>query len=92
MITEIVSRENSYQLAFRALQESQQDERVGWLQRLRANAMERFAELGFPSVKDEEWKYTNVAPLAAIDFKPALLQTTSESDFETEKLAPFRCV
>ena len=74
MVTEIASRENSYQLAFRGLQERQQDERVGWLQRLRANAMEQFAELGFPSVKDEEWKYTNVAPLAAIDFKPALLQ------------------
>jgi len=92
MVTEIASRENSYQLAFRALQERQQDERVGWLQRLRANAMEQFAELGFPSVKDEEWKYTNVAPLAAIDFKPALLQTTSESEFETEQLAPFRYV
>jgi len=92
MVTEIASRENSYQLAFRGLQERQQDERVGWLQRLRANAMEQFAELGFPSVKDEEWKYTNVAPLAAIDFKPALLQTTSESEFETEQLAPFRYV
>ena len=92
MATEIASRENSYQLAFRGLQERQQDERVAWLQRLRANAMEQFAELGFPSVKDEEWKYTNVAPLAAIDFKPALLQTTSESEFETEQLAPFRYV
>jgi len=92
MVTEIASRENSYQLAFRSLQERQQDERVGWLQRLRANAMERFAELGFPSVKDEEWKYTNVAPLAAIDFKPAVLQTTSASELEMETLAPFRCV
>ena len=92
MVTEIASRENSYQLAFRSLQERQQDERVGWLQRLRANARERFAELGFPSVKDEEWKYTNVAPLAAIDFKPAVLQTTSASELEMETLAPFRCV
>ena len=92
MVTEIASRENSYQLAFRALQERQPDQRVGWLQRLRANAMERFAELGFPSVKDEEWKYTNVAPLAAIDFKPVVLQTTSPGELEMEKLAPFRCV
>jgi Fe-S cluster assembly protein SufD len=35
--------------------------------------MESFQELGFPSVKDEEWKYTNVAPIARIDFKPATL-------------------
>jgi Fe-S cluster assembly protein SufD len=92
MVTEIASRENSYQRAFRALQERRQDERVAWLERLRANAMDQFTELGFPSVKDEEWKYTNVAPIAAIDFKPALLQTTAESDLEAEALTPFRCV
>src|SRR4030095_2510266 len=91
MVTEIASRENSYQLAFRALQD-RQDESVAWLHRLRANAMDRFAELGFPSVKDEEWKYTNVAPIAAVDFKPALLQTAAESDLETKELTQFRCV
>ena len=66
MVTEIVSRENSYQQAFRALQESRAaTRRLSWLERLRENAMERFEELGFPSVKDEEWKYTNVAPIAS---------------------------
>jgi Fe-S cluster assembly protein SufD len=29
----------------------------------RKNAISRFAELGFPSQKDEEWKYTSVAPI-----------------------------
>jgi len=92
MVTEITSRQNSYQQAFLALQENQQGERVAWLQRLRAHAMDRFAELGFPSVKDEEWKYTNVAAIAAIDFKPALSQTAGDSEVETELLASVRCV
>src|SRR5258705_6927188 len=92
MVTEIASRENSYQLAFRDLQEDLQSGSVAWLRRLRANAMDRFAELGFPSVKDEEWKYTNVAPIAAIDFKSALSQTAAESELETEALASFSCV
>src|SRR6185437_4342355 len=92
MVTEIANRENSYQLAFRALQEGRESESVSWLRRLRANAMDQFSELGFPSVKNEEWKYTNVAPIAAIDFKPARLQTTTESEIETEELAPFRWV
>jgi Fe-S cluster assembly protein SufD len=92
MVTEIASRRNSYQQAFLELQESHQGESVPWLRRLRANAMDQFAELGFPSVKDEEWKYTNVAPIAAIDFKPALLQTPAESELETEGLARLRCV
>ncbi len=35
-----------------------------WLVGLRANAIDRFAEIGFPSTRLEEWKYTNVAPIA----------------------------
>ena len=38
----------------------------GWLVELRADAMARFAELGFPSTKREEWRYTNVAAIAKL--------------------------
>jgi len=40
-----------------------------WTQPLRQAAMARFAELGFPTTHDEEWKYTNVAPIARIAFQ-----------------------
>jgi Fe-S cluster assembly protein SufD len=33
--------------------------------------MERFEQLGFPAVRDEEWKYTNLAALARETFAPA---------------------
>jgi Fe-S cluster assembly protein SufD len=81
MITEIATPGNSYQEAFRALQESRRESRVSWLERLRENAMDSFQELGFPSVKNEEWKYTNVAPIARVDFKPSIsAETVSEAD------------
>jgi len=41
----------------------------------RASAFGRFRDRGFPTTRDEEWKFTNVAPLAAIPFRP-----TSASD------------
>src|SRR5687768_11401752 len=91
MVTEILTRENSYYDAFRALQESQPDSPGSWLTRLRESAMESFQELGFPSVKDEEWKYTNVAPIAKIDFKPATLAGASTGSLEGE-LADVGCV
>ena len=69
MVTEL-QKENLYQDAFRALQKSRGGE-TSWLDRLRQNAMERFGELGFPSVKEEEWKYTNVAAIARSNFRPA---------------------
>jgi len=41
-----------------------------WLLPLRQNGMARFAELGFPTLHDEDWRFTNVAPLAKLPFKP----------------------
>ena len=84
MATQIAEQENSYQSAFVALQENSSSN--DWLCRLRENAMERFAELGFPSTKDEEWKYTNIAPLtresfsvaAAYEEKPSVRATDLE--------------
>jgi Fe-S cluster assembly protein SufD len=40
-----------------------------WLIRLRRSAIEQFRELGFPTPRLEEWKYTNVAPIASVPFR-----------------------
>jgi Fe-S cluster assembly protein SufD len=39
-----------------------------WLQKLRESAFARFTELGFPTTHDEEWRFTNVAPIARTQF------------------------
>ncbi|MGB7768437.1 MAG: Fe-S cluster assembly protein SufD [Verrucomicrobiia bacterium] len=43
-----------------------------WLLPLRKDGMARFVELGFPTIHDEDWRFTNVAPLARLPFKPML--------------------
>src|SRR5437899_8882867 len=40
-----------------------------WLQQLRESAFQRFAELGFPTTRDEDWRFTNVAPIARTSFR-----------------------
>lgn len=42
-----------------------------WTWEIRRAAISRFSEIGFPTPRNEEWKYTNVAPIARIPFKPA---------------------
>jgi Fe-S cluster assembly protein SufD len=42
-----------------------------WMQTLRDAAFHRFSELGFPTTHDEEWRFTNVAPIARHAFAPA---------------------
>ncbi len=42
-----------------------------WLRTVRQGGIARFAELGFPTLRDEDWRFTNVAPIARLPFKPA---------------------
>ena len=37
-----------------------------WLEAARKTAIARFVELGFPTRRHEEWKYTNPAPIAKV--------------------------
>jgi Fe-S cluster assembly protein SufD len=57
-----------YEALFAALA---RDAEPAWLATRRDEAMQRFAELGLPSRKLEEWRYTNVAAIEKGAFVPA---------------------
>ena len=42
---------------------------VGWVDRVRREALDRFCERGFPTPRDEDWKYTNVRPIERRAFR-----------------------
>jgi len=54
--------------------ELESDERSP-MHRLRESAIGRFAELGFPTAHDEEWRFTNIAPLTRVSFDRASTAT-----------------
>ena len=72
MTSEATKSQDRYQAAFHDLQANGSKGVPSWLQRLRERAMDHFETLGFPAVTDEEWKYTNVAPIARADFSPVV--------------------
>jgi Fe-S cluster assembly protein SufD len=39
-----------------------------WFVPIRKAAIARFAEMGFPTLRDEEWRFTNIAPIARTVF------------------------
>src|SRR5665213_272723 len=41
------------------------------VQRLRRAAIARFDELGFPTSRNEDWKFTSLAALTKVPFRPA---------------------
>jgi Fe-S cluster assembly protein SufD len=44
---------------------------VTWVEKLRREALERFRALGLPTLRDEDWKYTNVSAVERKHFAPA---------------------
>jgi Fe-S cluster assembly protein SufD len=68
----IASKEQDiYFKHFAELEKRRAGKEPAWLEKIRQAAMDRFAELGFPTTRVEEWKYTSVAPLTRIPFRPA---------------------
>ncbi len=56
-----------------------------WLQDIRARALARFSELGFPTTREEEWRFTSVAPIAE---RPYRLAPDGASGVTAADLAP----
>ena len=54
-----------------------------WLQDLRDKAAARFTALGLPTVRNEEWRFTNVAPIANTEFTLAPPVGVSPGDLES---------
>ena len=63
------------------------DGEPAFLRRLRREAVERFAERGFPSSRQEEWKYTNVAALVRQPFEPTKPARGAVSRGDVERIA-----
>lgn len=58
-----------YLADFESFRESRPDSEPGFVRDLRARAIERFAELGFPTTRQEEWRFTSVKPITSRTFR-----------------------
>ena len=54
---------------FEALERRGAVESPAWLRPLRRAAIAHFAAQGVPTTRDEDWRYTNLAPLTAMPFR-----------------------
>ena len=59
-----------------------------WLRDVRRGAIARFESLGFPTMKNEDWHFTNAAPIAEQAFRP--MHGATMSSLTAAQLAPYR--
>ncbi|MBI2083365.1 MAG: Fe-S cluster assembly protein SufD [Deltaproteobacteria bacterium] len=60
-----------------------------WLQKIRHQAMRRFGELGFPTTRQEEWRYTSVEPIIKKTFRTP--ETYRPDGLNPSDLDPLGC-
>jgi Fe-S cluster assembly protein SufD len=84
--------------AFERFEQAGASRQPAWLFPMRKAGIARFAELGFPTLKHEDWRFTNVAPIAKLPFKPVFeaggngLTRNSLNQFPFAKLPGARLV
>jgi Fe-S cluster assembly protein SufD len=64
-MTALMDEKDTYLSAFARFEAARAGDRP-WLVKLRQDAIERFAALGFPTLEDEDWRFTPLAPLTRL--------------------------
>jgi Fe-S cluster assembly protein SufD len=70
-MTHVLEEKDVYLSEFDRLEKQPAGPDHAKVHRLRRKAIDHFAAVGFPTVRDEEWRFTSVAPLTRIPFRPA---------------------
>jgi Fe-S cluster assembly protein SufD len=60
-----------------------------WLTPLRKTGLTHFAQLGFPTLQHEDWRFTNIAAIAQLPFKPVTELATAGLDKNSLKQFTF---
>ena len=76
-----------YVSKFKSFEDKLNGQSKSFLHDIRKNALNSLSELSFPTNRNEEWKYTNVAPILKHNFIPAMISTVPK--FRKEEIKPF---
>jgi len=68
---DFIEEKNGYIANFAQFEQSLNGRKHSWLNAIRKDALARFDELGFPTTREEQWRFTSVAPIASVPFIPA---------------------
>ncbi len=92
-MNDLLQDTNGYVTAFDQLMQRLHPENDCWLHSLRQDALSSFLRQGFPTTRQEAWRFTNVAPISKIPFKPAnpSLNRLTISDISPYTVCEARC-
>ena len=82
MTQRTATQEEAYLAASESFESNGASHDPAWARELRRDALDRFRELGFPTARrgNEEWKYTDVMPIARVPVRLGLTGTAAAID------------
>ena len=87
------TQEQRYLQAFESFQKDGAAQDPSWVREIRQAAISRFREAGFPIARrgNEEWKYTDIGPIARASFEPLAKPPTPPlpADLDAMELAQY---
>jgi Fe-S cluster assembly protein SufD len=78
---------SNYLESFASFEQGSVGHELPWLRKLRHNAFARFCEVGFPTTKTEDWRFTNISDIVRTPFE---LATASRVSVSPQQLEPYR--
>jgi Fe-S cluster assembly protein SufD len=83
---------SAYESTFAELEPGLRKEDPVWVHDLRRTGIERFKSLGFPTLREEEWRFTRTRPIAELDFRPAATASNvTENDIVSRTFDDSHC-
>jgi Fe-S cluster assembly protein SufD len=67
-VSTAIANVDNYLEVFTGFEKQSAGRELRWLRELREEAFARFCEMGFPTTRDEDWRFTNVSSIARTDF------------------------
>jgi Fe-S cluster assembly protein SufD len=86
-VTTAIQNVESYLESFTEFEKQASGNNLPWLRKLREDAFARFCQTGFPTTRDEDWRFTNVSAIARTAFSLAEKDKGRVSDSD---LKPWR--
>jgi Fe-S cluster assembly protein SufD len=83
----------NYAESFSGLEKNAASRELPWLRKIRQDGFGRFGETGFPTLRDEDWRFTNLSAIAQTPFRLVHNghRLPSQSDIEPYRVAGAAC-
>jgi Fe-S cluster assembly protein SufD len=91
-MTTVLEKTEPFLANYAAFAQSLPARQPDWLRQLRKHGLDRYRHLGWPTPRNEDWKFTNLNPVARIPFALARKQTIDETSLPASPDGAMRLV